>query len=143
MYKKVDSKLLQIGNNVREYRKQKHYNQEKLAELLDVSVATVSRIENGSSAMDILILMNISKILEQPIDNIISFATFILIILFLNLHVFYSILKLNFSIKNDKYIKKYSRVLLPSFLYIIITNIFFTIISFFKGGIFKGWLSKK
>ena len=59
-------------NNVREYRKQKHYNQEKLAELLDVSVATVSRIENGSSAMDILILMNISKILEQPIDNIIS-----------------------------------------------------------------------
>ena len=77
------------------------------------------------------------------IDNIISFATFILIILFLNLHVFYSILKLNFSIKNDKYIKKYSRVLLPSFLYIIITNIFFTIISFFKGGIFKGWLSKK
>ena len=72
MYKKVDSKLLQIGNNVREYRKQKHYNQEKLAELLDVSVATVSRIENGSSAMDILILMNISKILEQPIDNIIS-----------------------------------------------------------------------
>lgn len=66
MYKKVDSKLLQIGNNVREYRKQKHYNQEKLAELLDVSVATVSRIENGSSAM------NISKILEQPIDNIIS-----------------------------------------------------------------------
>ena len=31
MYKKVDSKLLQIGNNVREYRKQKHYNQEKLA----------------------------------------------------------------------------------------------------------------
>lgn len=72
MYKKVDSKLLQIGNNVREYRKQKYYNQEKLAELLDVSVATVSRIENGSSAMDILILMNISKILEQPIDNIIS-----------------------------------------------------------------------
>ena len=72
LYKKVDSKLLQIGNNVREYRKQKHYNQEKLAELLDVSVATVSRIENGSSAMDILILMNISKILEQPIDNIIS-----------------------------------------------------------------------
>lgn len=35
-------------------------------------VATVSRIENGSSAMDILIFMNISKILEQPIDNIIS-----------------------------------------------------------------------
>ena len=72
MYKKVDSKLLQIGNNVREYRKQKHYNQEKMAELLDVSVATVSRIENATSARDILILMNISKILEQPIDNIIS-----------------------------------------------------------------------
>ena len=46
MYKKVDSKLLQIGNNVREYRKQKHYNQEKLAELdeqfQDPEVATNS-----------------------------------------------------------------------------------------------------
>ena len=76
MYKKVDSKLLQIGNNVREYRKQKHYNQEKL--LLMASPAFAQKykvakvVENGSSAMDILILMNISKILEQPIDNIIS-----------------------------------------------------------------------
>ena len=72
MYKKVDSKLLQIGNNVREYRKQKDYNEEKLELLLYLSVATLSMIENGSSALDILILMNISKILEQPIDNIIS-----------------------------------------------------------------------
>lgn len=72
MYKKTDPKLLQIGNNIREYRKQKHYNQEKLAELLEVSVATISRIENGSSAMDVLILMGISKILGQPVDNIIS-----------------------------------------------------------------------
>ena len=34
MYKKVDSKLLQIGNNVREYRKQKHYNQEKIGRII-------------------------------------------------------------------------------------------------------------
>lgn len=76
MYKATNRILLQIGNNVREYRKCKHYNQEKLAELLNVSVSTVSRIENGSSAMDVLILMDISKVLEQPIERIVEIKTF-------------------------------------------------------------------
>lgn len=72
MYKQLDRKLLQIGDNVRRYRKQKHYNQEKLAELLNVSVSTISRIENGSSAMDVLILMDLSKVLGKSVDRIIN-----------------------------------------------------------------------
>lgn len=72
MYKQLDRKLLQIGDNVRRYRKQKHYNQEKLAELLNVSVSTISRIETGSSAMDVLILMDLSKVLEKSVDRIIN-----------------------------------------------------------------------
>jgi len=39
--------------------------------------------------------------------------------------------------------KKYTRILIPSFLFVIGANIFFVIISVFQGGIFRGWLSKK
>ncbi len=38
---------------------------------------------------------------------------------------------------------KFIRVLLPSFLFILVADIFFVIISVFQGGIFKGWLSRK
>ena len=31
----------------------------------------------------------------------------------------------------------------PSFIFILFADIFFVIISIFKGGIFRGWLSKK
>ena len=39
--------------------------------------------------------------------------------------------------------KHYTRIMLPSFLFIIIADIFFVITSVFSGGIFRGWLSKK
>ena len=39
--------------------------------------------------------------------------------------------------------EKYTRILIPSFLFVIAANIFFVIISVFQGGIFRGWLSKK
>ena len=38
---------------------------------------------------------------------------------------------------------KFTRILLPSFLFILAADIFFIIISIFQGGIFKGWLKRK
>lgn len=38
---------------------------------------------------------------------------------------------------------KFTRVLLPSFLFILVADVFFVIISVVQGGIFKGWLSRK
>ncbi len=38
---------------------------------------------------------------------------------------------------------KYTRAMMPSFLFILVADIFFIIISVFQGGIFRGWLSKK
>jgi len=38
---------------------------------------------------------------------------------------------------------KFTRVMVPSFIFILITDIFFFIISIFNGGIFRGWLKKK
>ena len=45
--------------------------------------------------------------------------------------------------KNKGYGKHYTRIMLPSFVFIICADIFFTIISVFQGGIFRGWFSKK
>ncbi|MBR4719675.1 MAG: hypothetical protein IKP31_05475 [Lachnospiraceae bacterium] len=42
-----------------------------------------------------------------------------------------------------EYGKHYTRIMVPSFLFIIFADIFFTIISIVKGGIFRGWFSKK
>ena len=39
--------------------------------------------------------------------------------------------------------KKYTRILVPSFLFILFADIFFVILSFFEGGLFRGWLAKK
>jgi hypothetical protein len=39
--------------------------------------------------------------------------------------------------------KKYTRIMVPSFLFIIFADIFFIIISLCQGGLFRGWLAKK
>ena len=38
--------------------------------------------------------------------------------------------------------KKYTRIMLPSFVFIVFADIFFIIVSVLQGGIFSGWLSR-
>ena len=38
--------------------------------------------------------------------------------------------------------KRYTRIMLPSFIFILFADIFFVIISVFQGGIFRGWFSR-
>ena len=38
--------------------------------------------------------------------------------------------------------KRYTRIMLPSFVFILFADIFFTIISVIQGGIFRGWFSR-
>ena len=38
--------------------------------------------------------------------------------------------------------KRYTRIMLPSFVFILFADIFFTIISVFQGGCFRGWFSR-
>ncbi|MCR5398170.1 MAG: hypothetical protein K6E68_01400 [Lachnospiraceae bacterium] len=45
--------------------------------------------------------------------------------------------------KKKEYGKHYTRIMLPSFVFIICADLFFTIISVIQGGIFRGWFSKK
>ena len=38
--------------------------------------------------------------------------------------------------------KRYTRIMVPSFIFILFADIFFTIISVFQGGFFRGWFSR-
>ena len=79
-----------------------------------------------------------------PVGALLNFTTSALAIFFLNIGVFWYTLKMGIAInKGEKSGNKYTRIMIPSFIFILIADIFFVIISFFQGGIFKGWLSKK
>ena len=79
-----------------------------------------------------------------PADAFFNFITQALIIGFLNLGVFWYTFRMGKAIRKKEICgEKYTRILLPSFVFILFANIFFIIFSIFEGGIFRGWLSKK
>ena len=79
-----------------------------------------------------------------PVDAFINFATQALTIGFFNLGVFLYAYRMGLAIgKGTSCGKHYTRILIPSFIFILFADIFFVIISVFQGGFFKGWLVKK
>lgn len=79
-----------------------------------------------------------------PMDALKNFAEQALTLLFFNLGVFFYTIRMGIAINKGKFFgKKYTRILIPSFIFIIFADIFYLIVSIFMGGIFKGWLSKK
>ena len=74
----------------------------------------------------------------------ISFGENAALLLFFNLGVLFYLARMGRHIrKGTESGKKYTRILVPSFLFILFADIFFVIISFFEGGLFRGWLAKK
>ncbi len=79
-----------------------------------------------------------------PADAWISFGKSAALLLFFNLGVLFYLARMGGSIRKGACCgKKYTRILLPSFVFILFADIFFIIISVFEGGIFRGWLAKK
>lgn len=79
-----------------------------------------------------------------PVDAFTNFITQALLILFLNLGVFLYTFQMGTAINMAKSCgEKYTRILIPSFVFILFADIFFAIFSIFEGGMFRGWLSKK
>lgn len=79
-----------------------------------------------------------------PVDVVVNFAVQTLVILFFNLGVFFYGFRMGRAMnRGGSFGVSFTRVLLPSFLFLVIADIFFVIISLFQGGIFRGWLSKK
>jgi len=77
-------------------------------------------------------------------DAFVNFITQALTIGVLNLGVFLYTFRMGRAInKGESCGERFTRILLPSFVFILFADIFFTIFSVFEGGMFKGWLSKK
>ena len=74
----------------------------------------------------------------------VSFAENAALLLYFNLGVLYYFIRMGRHIRTGTFSgKKYTRILIPSFIFILFADIFFIIISFFEGGLFRGWLAKK
>ena len=60
-----DSKRIEMGNRIRTLRKRRVGSQSEFAEKLDVSVVTISRIENGMTKID-------AELLQVPVNIILG-----------------------------------------------------------------------
>lgn len=79
-----------------------------------------------------------------PKESWISFAENTALLLYFNLGVLFYLAGMGSAIRKGSFFgKKYTRILIPSFIFILFADIFFIIISVFEGGIFRGWLAKK
>ena len=79
-----------------------------------------------------------------PKEAWLSFAENAGLLLYFNLGVLFCLSGMGRAIgKGTAFGKKYTRILIPSFVFILFADIFFTIISLLQGGIFRGWLAKK
>ncbi|MBR4164458.1 MAG: hypothetical protein IKR11_13120 [Solobacterium sp.] len=79
-----------------------------------------------------------------PKESWISFGENALLLLYFNAGVLFYLIPLGAAIRKGEFFgKKYTRIMIPSFVFIIFADIFFIIASVFGGGIFRGWLSKK
>ncbi len=61
-------RIKEIGSRIREARKTANLSQEQLAELLDISTAYMSDIENGKTNLGIKIFMKITETLKVSAD---------------------------------------------------------------------------
>ena len=79
-----------------------------------------------------------------PQDAWISFGESAAFLVFFNLGVLFYLVRMGHFIRKGTFSgKKYTRIMVPSFLFIIFADIFFIIISLFQGGLFRGWLARK
>ena len=61
---------IQIGRRIRNIRKSKNMTQEKLAEIVDISLTHMSHIETGSTKLSLPVLAKISKALNTSTDEL-------------------------------------------------------------------------
>ena len=72
MQKELNQQRIEMGERIRKLRKRCDFCQGSLAEAMDVSTMTISRIENGITKMDVEFLMRLSRVLEVPVNVILG-----------------------------------------------------------------------
>lgn len=61
-----------IGQHVKKKREIMELTQERLAEIMDISITTISRLENGQQCMSVKNLVKLSRILQIDVADIFS-----------------------------------------------------------------------
>ena len=96
-----------------------------------------------------LLLVNVALSVARtgsffPKEAWISFLENAALLVYFNLGVLVYLVRMGRFIRKGAFSgKKYTRILIPSFLFILFADIFFIIISLFEGGLFRGWLARK
>ena len=67
------SMLLNLGMNIKKYRKAKKLSQNQLAELIDLSREHLACIETGKEFISLRKLFLIANVLEVPLTSLIDF----------------------------------------------------------------------
>lgn len=68
----LDKRLKILGINIKAERLKKNFSQEKLSEMAEISLATMSLIETGKQHTGILNIMNIAKALEIDVNELLK-----------------------------------------------------------------------
>ena len=63
---------MNIGNNIKQIRELKNFTQEYVADRIEVSQSTYSRIEKGTTPIKIDTLQHIAEVLEVDISTLLS-----------------------------------------------------------------------
>lgn len=66
---------MEIGENIRKYRREKNLTQEEMAKRLGVTAPAVNKWENGNSCPDIALLAPIARLLDISLDTLLSFQS--------------------------------------------------------------------
>ncbi len=107
----------------------------------------VTRIVFAVQAAQILLISLLSATRGGglfPKEAWISFGQNAALLLFFNLGVLFFLARMGRAMSRGAGCGvRYTRILLPSFLFILFADIFFVIISAAGGGLFRGWLAKK
>ena len=69
-----DELLLKLGNKIRYERVRRHFSQEKLAELANINMRSVSTIECGATDVKFSTLYKIANALEIEITSLVQFT---------------------------------------------------------------------
>ena len=79
-----------------------------------------------------------------PVGPLYGFLKNVAWLLYFNLGVLFFLLRMGVAIRKGQAAgKRYTRVLIPSFIFILFADAFFLIVSLLKGGVFRGWLARK
>ena len=77
-------------------------------------------------------------------DAWIGFGENMALLLFFHLGVLVCLARMGHYIRKGAFAgKKYTRILVPSLVFVLFADIFFFLISLFEGGLLRGWLAKK